>query len=78
MAYSKTQLYTKLKALTNMSPSEFVRLIRLRRAASIIKQKNVNISEVAYMVGYSNRSYFSTSFKELYGMTPKEYQNSED
>jgi len=77
MGYGKTQLYTKLKALTNMSPNEFVRLIRLRKAAALIKQKNVNVSEVAYMVGYSSRSYFSTSFKEVYGVSPKEYQNGE-
>jgi len=77
IGYGKTQLYTKLKALTNMSPNEFVRVIRLKKAAALIKQKNVNVSEVAYMVGFSSRSYFSTCFKEFFGVSPKKYQNVE-
>ena len=78
IGYGKTQLYTKIKALTDMSPNEFIRVIRLKRAAVLIKQRAANISEVAYMVGFSSAKYFSTCFKELFGKSPRQYQNDED
>jgi transcriptional regulator GlxA family with amidase domain len=73
MAMSKMQLYRKLKALTGQSPSEFVRNLRLKRAASLISQRSGNISEIAYSVGFNNLSYFAKCFKELYGVPPSEY-----
>jgi DNA-binding response OmpR family regulator len=73
MAMSKMQLYRKLKALTGQSPSEFMRNLRLRRAASLISQRSGNISEIAYSVGFNNLSYFAKCFKELYQVTPSEY-----
>ncbi len=73
MAMSKMQLYRKLKALTGQSPSEFVRNLRLKRAASLISQRSGNISEIAYTVGFNNLSYFAKCFKELYQVTPSEY-----
>ena len=74
MNYGRTQLNNKMKALTGMSSNEFVRVIRLKKAAALIKQKVVNISEVAYMVGFSNPNYFSTCFKEMFGVSPRNYQ----
>ena len=74
MNYAKTQLNKKLKTLTGMTPNEFIRMIRLKKAAQLIKQKAINISEVAYVVGFSNPGYFSTCFKEMYGVSPRNYQ----
>ena len=74
MNYGKTQLNYKIKGVTGMTPNEFIRMIRLKKAATLIKQKGVNISEVAYMVGFSNPNYFSTCFKEMYGVSPRSYK----
>ncbi len=70
---SRVHLYRKLKELTNQSVRDLIRNIRLRQAAEILMTKNINISEVAYATGFSNPSKFSTSFKELYGVAPKDY-----
>jgi len=70
---SRMQLFRKLKALTNQTPSEFIRTIRLKRAASLIKQKFGNVAEITYEVGFNNLSYFAKCFKELYGKSPSEY-----
>jgi len=77
IGYGKTQLYTKIKALTDMSPNEFTRVIRLKRAAVLIKQRAANISEIAYMVGFSSSKYFSTCFRDLFGKSPRQYQNEQ-
>ena len=74
IGYSKSQLYNKIKALTSMTTNEFIKVIRLKKAAHLIKQKSVNIGEVSFLVGFSSNTYFSTSFKEMYGMTPRQYQ----
>ncbi len=73
MSMSKMQLYRKLKALTDQSPSEFIRTLRLKRAASMISQRSGSISEIAYTVGFNNLSYFARCFKEMHGMAPSEY-----
>jgi DNA-binding response OmpR family regulator len=73
MGMSRMQLFRKLKALTNQTPSEFVRTIRLKRAARLMKKNFGNIAEITYEVGFNNLSYFAKCFKELYGMLPSEY-----
>ena len=75
---SRSNLHRKLKALTNQSTSEFIRSIRIYRAAELLKEQNVNISEVAYQVGFESVSYFSKSFKEQMGASPSDWiaQNS--
>jgi DNA-binding response OmpR family regulator len=70
---SRVHLHRKLKELTNQTTRDFIRNIRLQEAASIIKGKNQNITEVSRAVGFVNVTYFSTAFKELYGMTPSKY-----
>jgi signal transduction histidine kinase/DNA-binding response OmpR family regulator/streptogramin lyase len=76
MMVSRTQLYRKIGALTDMSPKEFVRELRLNRAAQIVKQNKMNISEVAYSVGFSDVAYFRRCFKDKFGMTASEYKKS--
>ena len=73
MFMSRMQLYRKIKALSNQNPSEFIRTIRLKRAASLLENKFGNIAQVAFEVGFSNPSYFSKCFKELYGKLPSEF-----
>jgi signal transduction histidine kinase/DNA-binding response OmpR family regulator/streptogramin lyase len=66
-------LYKKIKAVTDMSVNEFVKSLRLKKAAQLLLQKKQTVYEVAYAVGYSDRKYFSKEFKKHYGKTPSEY-----
>jgi len=70
---SRTPFYHKLKSLVDLSPSEYIRSIRLKRARTLLKNRNNNISEVAYSVGFSNPKYFSTSFKKYFGQSPSAF-----
>jgi signal transduction histidine kinase/DNA-binding response OmpR family regulator len=73
VAMSQPVLYKKLKALTDMSVNDFVKSIRLKKAVSLLQSKQYTIYEVAYMVGFQDRKYFSKEFKKAYGYTPTEY-----
>ena len=73
MAMSHSNLYKKIKALTGMTVIGFVKDFRLKRAAQLLVQNQLNITEIAYMVGYSERRYFSDDFKKRFGQSPKEY-----
>jgi len=70
---SRVHMHRKLKELTNMPARDFIRNIRLKQAGELLKSKKLSISEVAYAVGFSTLSHFSSSFKEFYGVSPKEY-----
>lgn len=70
---SRVHLNRKLKELMNISPSNLIKSIRLKQAAFLLLNNKVNISEVAYKVGFSTHSYFSNSFHDYFGMTPKEF-----
>ncbi|MGB5700783.1 response regulator transcription factor, partial [Muriicola sp.] len=72
---SRMQLHRKLKALTGLSASEFVRSQRLKLAASILKKSDINISEVGYRVGFNDPAYFAKCFKEAYNCTPSQFVN---
>lgn len=69
---SRVQLHRKLKGLTSQSPGELIRVFRLQRAFALLKQKAGTVSEVAYMVGFSNPNSFSTSFSKHFGFAPSE------
>ena len=73
---SRTQLHKKLKELTNQSASEFIRTIRLKKAAQLIQQKVGTITDICYQVGFNNPSHFSTEFSKLYGISPASYSKS--
>lgn len=72
-ALSRVHLYRKLKELTNQSPSDFIRQIRLKKSGELLRKGNYNISEVASLMGFSSLAVFSRAFKDFYGVSPKEY-----
>jgi DNA-binding response OmpR family regulator len=73
LGMSRTQIHRKLTALTGVSATGFIRTIRLKRAAQLLKQRSGSVSEIAYQTGFINLSYFTKSFKELFGQMPSEY-----
>ncbi len=73
---SGPQLYRKVKAITGLSPNEFIRDLRLKRAAVLLKESGLTISEVSYKVGFSNPKYFSRCFHQQFGTSPKEFKVS--
>jgi len=77
MGMSRANFYKKLKSITDLSSTEMIRKIRLESAAQLLKETNLNVSEVAAQVGFSSNSYFGSCFKARYGMSPKEYQNNQ-
>lgn len=74
---SRVHLHRKLKELTNQSTRDFIRNVRLQQAASLLAEKKHCIAEVSTLVGFSNSAYFSTAFKDLYGMSPSEYMEQQ-
>ncbi|MFA4869354.1 MAG: two-component regulator propeller domain-containing protein [Pedobacter sp.] len=70
---SRTTFYKKFKSLTNLTPVEFVRQMRLKRAKQFLDTGEHNVSEIAYAVGFNNAKYFGRCFKEDYGISPSEY-----
>jgi signal transduction histidine kinase/DNA-binding response OmpR family regulator/ligand-binding sensor domain-containing protein len=75
LGLSRSQLFRKLKALTNLSATSYIRNYRLKRAKNLLSDTDKTISEIAFEVGFADLSYFSTRFKELYGITPSEFKN---
>jgi signal transduction histidine kinase/ligand-binding sensor domain-containing protein/AraC-like DNA-binding protein/CheY-like chemotaxis protein len=73
VGFSRVHLNRKLKDILGMSPSNLIKSIRLKQAAYLLVNNNVNISEVAYKVGFSSHSYFSYNFHDFFGMSPKEF-----
>lgn len=76
LAMSRTVFFKKLKSLTGLSPIEFVRDIKIKHAAALLKTQQYTVKEVSYMIGISDTKYFTQCFKKVYGMTPSEYKNS--
>ena len=73
-AMSRSQLYRKLKATVDMSVSEFIRVHRVKLASELFKNKNLNVTDVCYLSGFTDTSYFSKSFKEVFKVPPTEYR----
>ncbi len=70
---SATHLYRKIKSLTDLSPNELIRKLRLKKAAELLSAKQGTISEIMYEVGFSNHSYFAKCFHEEFGLSPREF-----
>ncbi len=70
LGMSRVQLYRKVKALTGLSPVELIRMTRLKRAETLLRQGGKTVSEVAYEVGFSSPSYFSKCFRDYFGCSP--------
>ncbi|MBD1420482.1 hybrid sensor histidine kinase/response regulator transcription factor [Sphingobacterium chuzhouense] len=76
MAMGRTTFYKKLKSLTSMSPVEFIKDIRLKRAKQLLDTGELTVTEVAYKIGFNSSGYFSTCFKEKYKVSPSDYLKS--
>ena len=72
---SRVHLHRKMKELTGQTPHDFIRNIRLKQAANLLSNQNMNITEVMFACGFNNTASFSTIFKKFYGMSPREYMN---
>lgn len=77
LGMSRVHLYKKLLQVTGKTPTEFIRVIRLKRAAQFLRESQMNVSEIAYTVGFNSPKYFSKYFKEEFGVLPSVYQNRE-
>ncbi|MDH6357828.1 two-component regulator propeller domain-containing protein [Parabacteroides sp. PF5-9] len=73
LGMSRVHLYKKISSLTGKTPIEFIRVIRLKRAAQLLKESQLTVSEVAYEVGFNNPKYFRKYFKEEFGVLPSQY-----
>lgn len=74
LGMSTSQLYRKIKAITGISPNEFIRTYRLRKAEKMISETNLTISEIAYKVGFNDSLYFSKCFKKQFGISPSKFR----
>ncbi|MCK7557751.1 response regulator [Chitinophaga sedimenti] len=78
VAMSQPVLYKKLKALTNMSVNDFIKSLRLKKAAELLRSRQHTVYQVSYMVGYSDSKYFSREFRKQFGKTPTEFAGQPD
>ena len=76
MGMGRTVFFNKLKSMTGLSPVEFIREMRIKRAAQLLEERQYNITEVTYMVGMNDSRYFAKCFKNTYGITPSEYRRA--
>lgn len=74
LAMSRVHLYKKLLAISGKTPIEFIRVIRLKRAAQLLEKSQLTVAEVAYKVGFNNPKYFARYFKSEFGLLPKAFQ----
>lgn len=72
---SRSAFFKKLKSLSGFAPVDYVKELRLSKAARLIETTDSSITEIAYSVGFRDAGYFGKCFRKKYGMTPKEYRN---
>lgn len=75
---SRTHLHRRIKGMTGLTPSDFIRNIRLIQAAELLKKKDITVTQVAYTVGFSSQTHFSSAFKKMYGISPTEYKEANE
>ena len=73
LSFSRMQLYRKFKSVRGLSANEFIRAYRIKKAALLLRETDLNVSEILYTIGFTNRSYFAKCFKKSFDMSPKEY-----
>ena len=73
LGYNQKQLYRKMKQITGMTPIAYIKKIRMKKAAFLMKDPRYTVTEIMYMVGYSNMSYFIKCFQAEFGVTPKKF-----
>lgn len=78
MNMGRTLFYKKIKGITNYSPNEYFRIIRLKKATELLNNNEMNVAEIAYEVGFNDPDYFSKSFKKQFGVTPTQYRSGEN
>ncbi len=78
MGIGRTFLYAKIKALTEKSVHEFVKIIRLKKAAKLLSSTDFSVKEISYLVGFKNANHFMRCFKEQFGETPSQFSNRKD
>jgi len=76
LGISRSQLFRKFKVVMDTSPSSYIRLLRLQKAATLLETKKYNVNEVTYMVGFSDVSHFIAAFKKHFGQTPKQFSEN--
>jgi len=76
LGVSRVQLYRKVKAIIGINISDHINNVKLEKASELLKSNDMNISEIAYALGFSSPNYFSTAFKNKFGISPKEYKSS--
>jgi len=76
MLMSRSSLLRKIKGISEFSPNDFIKIIRLKRAAELLQEGEYKINEICYLVGFSSTSYFSKAFKKQFGVLPKDFVKS--
>lgn len=74
LGMSRVNLYRRMVAVTGKTPSEFLRLVRLRHAEKLVMKSQLTVSEISYKVGFASPRYFSKCYKELFGYLPSQYK----
>ena len=75
LAISRSGLFAKIKTLADVTPNEMIQIVRLKRAAQLLRETNLSVSEVCYRVGFSSPSYFTKCFSKQFGIKPTEWKN---
>ena len=75
MAMSRANLHRKLKSITGFAPSDFIRNVRLKRAANLLRNQADSVAQIGFSVGFEDQSYFSKAFKREFGVSPSEYRS---
>ena len=70
---SRSSLFNKIRGLADVTPNEMIQVVRLKKAARLLKEGGYRISEVSYMVGFSSPSYFSKCFQKQFGIKPADF-----
>ncbi len=76
LGMSRSQLYRKFESITGLTPNDFIRSVRLKRAAQLLRGSSYNISEISDRVGFNSIKYFNKYFKEEFGFTPTQYRSN--